>query len=99
VEDKTVLVSRCGACTDEELAERVAETMEFYITDSDEDVFKAGIVFESFHRQAQTPISDKALVADFLMLWLKKCVVPILPHEAITVDVVYLQSCLHTGDL
>lgn len=92
-----MLVSRRGACTDEELADRVAESVDFYTTDSDEDVFKAGTVFESFHRQAQTAISYKALLVGFPMLWLKKCVAPTLPHEAITVDVVYPAVLLAYG--
>ena len=34
-------------------------------------------------------ISDWALLVGFLMLWLKRCVVPTLPHEVIIADVVY----------
>ena len=34
-------------------------------------------------------MSDQALLAGFLMLWLKRYVVLMLPHEAIVVDVVY----------
>jgi len=34
-------------------------------------------------------MSDRALLAGFLMLWLKRCVVSTLPHEVIVADVVY----------
>ena len=34
-------------------------------------------------------MSDRALLAGFLILWLKRCVVPTLPHEVIVADVVY----------
>lgn len=38
-----------------------------YITELDENGFKASTDVQSFH-QAQTPISDRGLIADFLML-------------------------------
>jgi hypothetical protein len=38
-----------------------------------------------------------ALLAGFLMLWLKKCVVPTLPHEAVSIDVVYPAVMLAYG--
>ena len=63
--------------------------MSSYTTESNEDTFKPDTVFESFHHQARVPISDRALLASFLMLWLKRCVVPTLPHEVIVADVVY----------
>ena len=34
-------------------------------------------------------MSNRALLVDFLMLWLKRCVVSALPHEVIVADVVY----------
>jgi len=97
VDDKNVFVTRRGVCTDEEYTARITDSEEFYSTDSNEDIFKPDTLFESFHRQAQTPISDRALLADFLMLWLKKCMVPTLPHEAISIDVVYPKVLLAHG--
>jgi len=35
----------------------------------------------------------------FLMLWLKRCVVPTLPHEVIVADVVYLVVLAHRWSL
>ena len=57
--------------------------------ESSEDTFKPDMIFESFHHQARIPISDRALLAGFLMLWLKRCVVATLPHEVIVTNVVY----------
>ena len=54
-------------------------------------------MFCSFHHQAKTPISDRALLTGFLMLWLKKCVVPTLPHEVFSIDVVYPAVMLACG--
>ena len=39
--------------------------------------------------KSEPHLSDWALLADFLMLWLKRCAVPTLPHEVIVADVVY----------
>jgi len=76
-------------CTDEEIAERINTSISSYTTESNEDTFRPDTVFESFHHQARIPISDRALLAGFLMLWLKRCVVPTLPHKVIVADVVY----------
>jgi len=37
------------------------------------------------------------MLAGFLMLWLKQCVVPMLPHEVIIANVVYLAVLLAYG--
>jgi len=42
-------------------------------------------------------MSDWALLAGFLMMWLKRCVVPMLPHEVIVADVVYPAVLLAHG--
>lgn len=45
----------------------------------------------------QTPISDRGLIVGFLMLWLKRCVIPSLPHDAIAIEVVYSVILLAHG--
>jgi len=62
-----------------------------------EDTFRPGIVFESFHYQAKTSFSNRALLAGFLMLWLKRCVVSTLVHEVIVADMVYPAVLLAFG--
>ena len=55
------------------------------------------MIFESFHHQAKVLMSDRALLAGFLILWLKRCVVPTLPHEVIVTDMVYPAVLLAYG--
>ena len=85
--------------TVEEIWDRIESATETYTSQSDEDTFKAGTIFESFHHQAGVPLSGTALLAGFLMLWLKRCVVPSLPHEVLTVDVIYPAVLLAHGHL
>lgn len=40
-------------------------------------------MFKSYHFQDLKLILEKALFAGFLMIWLKKCVVPMHPHEMV----------------
>jgi len=82
---------------DEEIEERINSSTSSYTTESNEDTLNLDIVFESFHHQARVLISDRALLAGFLMIWLKRCVVPTPPHEVIVANVVYLVVLLAHG--
>jgi len=82
-------VSRLGANANKEINERISTAVSSYTTESNEDTFKPDMVFESFRHQAENPISDRAMLAGFLMLWLKKCIMPMPPHEVLALDVVY----------
>ena len=66
-----------------------ASDHEDVILEEDED-YERGNVSLSFHHQAKIPISRKALLADFLSAWLKRCVIPSRPHDGITPLVVFL---------
>ena len=55
------------------------------------------MIFESFHHHAKVPMSDRALLTGFLMLWLKRCVVPTLPYEVMVADMVYPTILLAHG--
>jgi len=90
-------VTSLAPYTDEEIIERINASTSSYITESKEDTFRPDTVFESFHHQARVPISDRALLAGFLMLWLKRCVVPTLSHEVIIAEVVYPTVLLAYG--
>ena len=46
-------------------------------------IYEKRDTLKSFHHQACQPISRKALLAGFLSVWLKRCVVPSPPHDAI----------------
>ena len=90
-------VTSLAPCTNEEVVERINTSTSSYTTESNEDTFRPDTVFESFHHQARIPISDRALLAGFLMLWLKRCVLPTLPYEVIVADVVYPAILLAYG--
>jgi len=87
--NKTDPMTRLVSSTDEEIFERISASTSSYTTESNKNTFKLDKIFESFNHQARIPISDQALLVGFLMLWLKRCVVPTLPHEVIVADVVY----------
>jgi len=89
INDKSNPVTHLAPSTDEDIVEKISVSTSSYTTESNEDTFKLDIVFESFHHQARIPISDQALLAGFLVLWLKRCMVPTLPHKVIVADVVY----------
>jgi len=97
ITEKDHSVTILAPSSDEEIAERIDASVSSYTTESNEDTFKPDTVLESFHHQARVPISDRALLAGFLMLWLKRCVVPTLSHEVIVADVVYPAVLLAYG--
>ena len=53
------------------------------VLEEDDGIYEKGDKFKSFHRQANQPISRKALLAGILSVWLKKCVLPSLLHDGI----------------
>jgi len=71
INEKDSPVTNLAPCTDEEIVERINASTSSYTTELNEDTLRPNTVFESFHHQAQVPISDWALLAGFLMLWLK----------------------------
>ena len=97
INDKSNPMTRLTPSTNEEIVERISASTSSYTTESNEDTFKPNTVFESFYYQARIPKSDRALLVGFLMLWLKRCVVPMLPHEVIVTDVVYPAVLLAYG--
>lgn len=83
--------------SDEAIRERISDLgLTSYVAESNEDEFKAGMQFESFHCQAKYRVSNRELVG-FLMLWFKRCVMPSPPKEAIAIDVVYPAVLLAHG--
>jgi len=56
--DKTGLVSCLVPSADAEIEERIDASVSSYTTESNRDIFKPDVVFESFHHQARisTPI-------------------------------------------
>ena len=69
--NKANLISWVVPSTDDKIFERISASTSSYTTESNEDTFKSDMVFESFHHQEKVPTSNRALLASFLMLWLK----------------------------
>jgi len=97
INDKSNPVSRLPPSTNEKIAERISTSISLYTMESNEDTFKPNTVLEIFHHHAKIPISNNALLARFLTLWLKRCVVPTLPHEVIVANMVYPAVLLEHG--
>ena len=67
--EKSGSVSQLTGDTDAEIIERISKLVTSYTTESNKDTFKPDTVFDNFHHQAKIPISDRALLARFLMFW------------------------------
>lgn len=75
IDDKEI--QTLSPCTKAEIEEKITHYgTQAFVAKSNMDVFKIGTSFESFHYQAKYPLSNIALLAGFLMLWLKHCIIP-----------------------
>ena len=63
--DKAIQLTRHAPRTDAKIKERISASTSSYTTESAEDTFKLGTVFERFHYHPKTPISNRALLAGF----------------------------------
>ena len=61
----------------------ISSAHEDVVLKEDDRIYVEGDRFKRFHRQAKHPISQKALLASFLSVWLKKYVIPSPPHDRI----------------
>jgi len=95
--DKANQLTRLAPSTDAEIKKKISISTSSYTTESAEDTFRPGTVFESFHHQAKIPITNGALLVGFLMLWLKRCVMLTFPYEVIVTGVVYPTILLAFG--
>ncbi|XP_020263338.1 uncharacterized protein LOC109839321 [Asparagus officinalis] len=60
-----------------------------YMTASVEGAFPAGTKFRTFLRHAQKSIEPRTLLASYLALWLKKCIVPYQFSDALPLEVLF----------
>jgi len=97
--DKADRLSCLNPSTNAEIKERIDASTSIYTTKSNENTFRPGTVIESFHHQAKAPISNSALLAGFLILWLKRCVMPTLYHEVIMQMWCIRLSCWHSAEI
>ena len=63
------------------------------ILKDDDGIYEKKDTLKSFHHQAHQPISQKALLVSFLLVWLKRCVVSSPSNDAILPTV--LLSAVH----
>ena len=63
------------------------------ILEEDDDIYEKGNSFKSFRHHAHQPISKKALLAGFLSVWLKRCVVS--SPSSVVVLLTALLSAVH----
>lgn len=90
----------CKAASQDDIEQCITETGDVsYTIESDESGFKAGTTFKSFHYQPRFHVSNQGPIAGFLMLWLKRCVIPSLPKDVIAINVVYPAILLLYGHL
>ena len=68
----------------------VSSAHEDIVLEEDDGIYERGDRFKSFHHQAKYPMSQKTLLAGFLSVWLKKCVVSSPPHDEILLWVLLL---------
>jgi len=62
---------------DEDIFRRMKEHAQGdIILEEDDGIYEKGDILRSFHYQARRPMSCKAMLAGFLSVWLKRCVVP-----------------------
>jgi len=69
------------------------------VLNEDEGEYEKGDTFLSFHCLAARPISRKAMLAGYLSVWLKRCVIPSPPHDGITPLTIFLGVELVHGKL
>ena len=54
-----------------------------FILKEDVGPYKPSELFKIYHRQSRQPVSRQALLAGYLSLWLKRCVMPSPPRDNI----------------
>ena len=60
------------------------------ILKKDDEVHEKGDSFKSYHHQAREPLSRPAMLAGFLSVWLKRCVVPFPLRDRISPTMLFL---------
>jgi len=67
------------------------------VLEEDDEIYKKGDKFKSFYCQASQPMSRKALLAGFLLVWINKCMVSSPPHDGILLVVLFFAVQLVYG--
>ena len=67
------------------------------VLEEDDGIYEKGDILRSFHHQARRLMSRKALLAGFLLVWLKRCVVPSSFSDVVLPTVLLPAVCLVCG--
>lgn len=98
MKERLAIISGHKPADKDEIEGRIAETGDVsYTINSNKGGFNLGTALRSFHYQAGFPLSDRSLIAGFLILWFKRCIVPSLPKNAIAINVLYPVVLLACG--
>lgn len=60
-----------------------------YTTEGLADDYDEANISSNLHYQVRHQISNRAVLAGFLMLWLKRCLVSSPPHEIVIMDIIF----------
>ena len=55
-----------------------------FILEEDIGPYEPGELFKSYHHQDWLPLSRQAILAGYLSLWLKRCIIPSPPRDGIS---------------
>ena len=70
--------------SEEDIHQKIISSVhEDIVLEEDDEIYEKDDKFKSFHHQAKHLMSRRAILAGFLSVWLKKCVVPSPPHDGI----------------
>ena len=77
---------------DEDIFQKMKEHAQVDIVlEEDDGIYEKGDILRSFHYQTRRPMSRKAMLASFLSVWLKRCVVP-SPSSDVVLPTVLLSA-------
>ena len=74
--EETPEAAHCGVADEDIFSRKQKHSQRDLVMEEDDGPYEKGDVLRSFHHQARRPMSQKALLAGFLTVWLKRCVVP-----------------------
>ena len=74
--ENTPEAAYCGVADEDIFSWMQKHSQGDLIVEEDDDPYEKGDILRSFNHQARRPMSWKALLAGFLTVWLKRCVVP-----------------------
>ena len=87
----------CGVADDDTFRRMKEHAQGDIVLEEDDGIYEKGDILRSFHHHACQPMSQKALLAGFLLIWLKRCVVPSPSSDVVLPTVLLPAVCLTHG--